>query len=277
MKHTIFTPVYNRAGNMLDLAKHISEIDYPNSEFEWIIVDDGSTDNIKGVLNEIIDKYPSLNIKCFHKENGGIHTAQNYAIKKAQGEYITRIDSDDYLLPNSLKEYDAALETIQAMNSTEIMGVVGLCLNSKDMTVRGTAFPKDYQISKGYLLRRKGVEGDKNYCIKTDIMKSHLIPEYKDTKWVPEGGILWLELDKKYYTLFINKPISVCSEPNEASYLGSLKRISLSNAMSMYYSSIYQINRGKGYYSFKTMLKSYIYILCNVNCKGVQRKVVSYF
>ena len=51
MKHTIFTPVYNRAGNMFDLAKHISEIDYSKSNFEWLIIDDGSTDNLKEVLD----------------------------------------------------------------------------------------------------------------------------------------------------------------------------------------------------------------------------------
>lgn len=266
MKHTIFTPVYNRACNMLELAKHMAEIDYPRTEFEWIIVDDGSTDNLKDVLQHIKDSYPELNIRCFHKENGGIHTAQNLAIKNASGDYITRIDSDDYLLPDCMRKYDDALKTIPDSQFDKIVGVVGLCMNSRDMTVRGTAFPEDSQISKGYLLRRKGVTGDKNFCMKTCIMKEHLIPEYPDTKWVPEGGILWLELDKKYHTLFINVPISVCAEPNDGSYLGSLKRISLSNAMSMYYSSIYQINRGKGYYSLKTMLKSYVYVSYSIIC-----------
>lgn len=62
MKHTIFTPVFNRAGNMFDLAKHISEIDYPKSEFEWLIIDDGSTDNLKDILYQIKDTYTDINI-----------------------------------------------------------------------------------------------------------------------------------------------------------------------------------------------------------------------
>ena len=57
--------------------------------------------------------------------------------------------------------------------------------------------PEESQITRGYLLARKGVKGDKNFCIKTSVMKEFLIPEHDDTKWVPEGGILWLELDKK--------------------------------------------------------------------------------
>ena len=60
MKHTIFTPVYNRAGNMFDLAKHISEIDYSKSNFEWLIIDDGSTDNLKEVLDKIKATYPDI-------------------------------------------------------------------------------------------------------------------------------------------------------------------------------------------------------------------------
>lgn len=113
-KHTIFTPIYNRANELLYVYGSISKLDYPKGNFEWIIIDDGSTDGIDKVLEDIncsndIAPPPhtnSINIRCFHKENGGIHTAQNMAIIKAAGEYITRIDSDDILLPNALKEKD---------------------------------------------------------------------------------------------------------------------------------------------------------------------------
>lgn len=63
-------------------------------------------------------------------------------------------------------------------------------------------------------------------------MKEFLIPEHDDTKWVPEGGVLWLELDKKYETLFVNIPISVCTEPNPGSYTESMKKETLANIMS---------------------------------------------
>lgn len=187
-KHTIFTPVYNRAGNMMALAQHIQDLDYPKSDFEWLIIDDGSTDNLKDVIINIKEKYPEINIHYIHKQNGGIHTAQNCAIVNAKGEYVTRIDSDDYLLEDSLKQKDLALESIPSDMKIKVAGVVGLCLNAKDKTVRGTKFPKDYQITKGYILKRQGASGDRNFCMKTAIMRQFLIPEYPDTKWVPEGG-----------------------------------------------------------------------------------------
>lgn len=277
MKHTIFTPVYNRAGNMFDLAKHISEIDYPKSEFEWLIIDDGSTDNLKDILYQIKDTYTDINIRSIHKENGGIHTAQNCAIKNALGEYITRIDSDDYLLPDCLKNYDMALDSIPSEKRNVIAGVVGLCMNLKDMTVRGTSFPKDSQITKGYLLARKGVTGDKNFCIRTSVMKEFLIPEHEDTKWVPEGGVLWLELDKKYDTLFVNIPISVCTEPNPNSYTGAMKKTTLANVMTSYYGSVYVINHGKGYYSTRTILRAYIKTPLTYICaRKYNKKTYSY-
>lgn len=265
MKHTIFTPVFNRSHQMMDLAKHISEIEYNRAEFEWIIVDDGSTDNLKEVFGLIQQQYPELNIKYIYKENGGIHTAQNCAIVNANGEYVTRIDSDDYLLPDCLINYDKALDSIPSEKKEDVAGVVGLCLNLSDKTVRGTYFPIDYQITKGYLLRKQKVSGDRNYCMKTSVMKEHLIPEYPDTKWVPEGGVLWLEIDKQFDTVFVNIPFSVCTEPNPNSYLGSMKKITLSNCMSIYYGALYEVNFGKGYYSFINYLKA-VYKLSYAIC-----------
>lgn len=261
MKHTIFTPVYNRANGVLDLAEHINNIEYPKEKFEWLIIDDGSTDNLSEILSQILIQYPDLNIRIIHKSNGGIHTAQNSAVCNAKGEFITRVDSDDYLLPNSLLQKDAALDSISRQQFPSVAGVVGLCLNMRDNTVRGVKFPNDSQITKGYLLRRLGVQGDKNFCMKTSVMREFLIPEFDDTKWVPEGGYLWLEIDKKYDTLFVNIPMAICAEANDGSFIGQMKQKTLSNIMSLYYQSIYIINNGKGYYSFHTLLRAY-YDVC---------------
>lgn len=261
MRHTIFTPVYNRAKNMFGLAEHINNINYSKNEFEWIVVNDGSTDNLLDEMQRIREAFPEINLKVISKPNGGIHTAQNCAVRNAEGKYITRIDSDDYLLPDSLINKDEALLSVSADDNDKIAGCVGICLNAKDRTIRGTKFPKDVQVSKGYLLRRLGVSGDRNFCIKRKIMQHYLLPEFDDTKWVPEGGYLWLEIDKQFDTLFINVPMAVCTEPNDQSYLGGLKAKNLSNIMSVYYHSLYVLNSGKRYYSIYIICKSF-YKLC---------------
>lgn len=266
-KHTIFTPIYNRANQLFDLYKKMLELDYPKNDFEWIIVNDGSTDNI----NEVIKNFDKnrINFRIITQQNLGIHISQNNAIRNAKGEFVTRIDSDDFLLPGCLKDMDEEINKIEATekeNERKIAGIVGLCLNRKDFSVRGTKFPKDFQISTGTEQNKLGVVGDKNYCMKTEIMLKYLLPEHKDTKYFPEF-FMWREIDKSYDSIFINKPFSVCTEPNSESMSGNytgvnIRKMSSHSCMTNYYKNLYLINLG---YSgstidkIKDMIKMFIY------------------
>lgn len=82
-------------------------------EIEILCVDDGSTDSAPQIIDDYAKKYPNL-IKAFHKENGGENTTRNYGLERAVGEYITFVDTDDYMEPNwvetlykEAKEHDA--------------------------------------------------------------------------------------------------------------------------------------------------------------------------
>jgi glycosyltransferase involved in cell wall biosynthesis len=264
IKHSVFTPIFNRADLLKDLYGHMLEIDYPRNDWEWLIIDDGSTDNIADVVSEF--DLSKINIRIFHKKNGGIHTAQNFAVQHACGQFITRIDSDDYLLPDALKMMDYYYDQIPELQRDSVVGVVGLCLNLKDFSIRGTSFAQDSIISKGYIERKKGSTGDKNYCMKTEIMKEFLIPELPDTKWVPEG-IIWNRIDRAYNTLFVNHAFSVCSEPNESSMLGSMaakgKTRSVSACMSTYYGSVYGLNESWDIFDTKMRIQKFVAIWLN--------------
>lgn len=79
-------------------------------EIEILCVDDGSTDSAPQIIEEYQKKYPEK-IKVFHKENGGEFTTRNYGLERAQGEYVTFVDTDDYVEPNwAEKLYNAAKE-----------------------------------------------------------------------------------------------------------------------------------------------------------------------
>ena len=202
----------------------------------------------------------SINIRYVRKENGGIHTAQNLAIRLSRGEYLTRIDSDDYLLPNALSLKDDCINKIPAELREKVAGVVGLCLNKNKGGIRGTLFPEDFQITTGVKLRKKGVDGDRNWCMKKDVLQKYYIPEYTETKWVPEGSALWLKLDKDYLTLFVNIPFSVCSEPNKSSVTGQFSKLTLSNVFSSYYGAVEKINYSKDIITLYDIFKSYLLI-----------------
>ena len=77
-------------------------------EIEIICVDDGSTDSAPQIVDEYAQKYPNK-VKAYHKENGGEFTTRNYGLERATGEYVTFIDTDDYVEPTwAEKLYNAA-------------------------------------------------------------------------------------------------------------------------------------------------------------------------
>ena len=79
-------------------------------EIEIICVDDGSTDSAPKIIDEYAQKYPEK-VKAFHKENGGEFTTRNYGLERATGEYVTFVDTDDYVAPDwAEKLYNAAKE-----------------------------------------------------------------------------------------------------------------------------------------------------------------------
>ena len=79
-------------------------------DIEILCVDDGSTDSAPQIIEDYKKKYPDK-IKVFHKENGGEFTTRNYGLERAQGEYVTFVDTDDYVEPNwAEKLYNAAKE-----------------------------------------------------------------------------------------------------------------------------------------------------------------------
>lgn len=98
---TVFTPSYNRAYLLPRLFEALKN--QTDKRFEWLIVDDGSEDNTK----EIVEKFQhenSLNINYQRKQNGGLNSAYNFAVSHTQNEIFFRVDSDDSVLPDAIEQ-----------------------------------------------------------------------------------------------------------------------------------------------------------------------------
>lgn len=106
---SIIIPTYNREGFIIKTIRSV--LDQIFTDFEVIVVDDGSTDNTREVVERIIDK----RLHYYFKENGERGAARNYGIKKSKGKYITFLDSDDLLLSN---HFAIAYEFIQKNDPT---------------------------------------------------------------------------------------------------------------------------------------------------------------
>src|SRR6478752_5453877 len=95
---SIIIPVYNRSHLLGETIDTVLMQSHPN--FEIIIVDDGSTENIKKVLDDKYSIEPRL--KYFHKQNEERGAARNFGLKQAKGDYAVFFDSDDFMKPHYL-------------------------------------------------------------------------------------------------------------------------------------------------------------------------------
>ena len=103
---TIIIPIYNRAKTLPECLDSI--INQEHSEFECLLIDDGSHDDSLKVCNDYADK--DSRFRVFHKTNGGVGSARNLGLENATGEWVAFVDSDDIIAPNHLSQFATAIQ-----------------------------------------------------------------------------------------------------------------------------------------------------------------------
>lgn len=200
---TIFTPTYNRAA-LLKLL-YDSLCNQTCKDFEWLIVDDGSTDNTREVIEKINSKHTaSFPIHYYYKANGGKHTAINIGVQEAKGELFWILDSDDILPKNSLKiiieQYN------QVKDKENVAGVCGLMAHH-DGTQIGSGFPKTPMIASSIEMRyHYNVIGDLMEVFKTSVLREYPFPEINGERFCPED-LVWNRIANQYKFYCFNKII----------------------------------------------------------------------
>lgn len=179
---SIITPVYNRADLLLNLFNSLDTQNKTN--FEWIVVDDGSLDHISQTIAECKGK-AKFEIKFLRQENKGKHVAVMAGLNASVGDYVCIIDSDDELLPE-------AIDTMQ--NKTFLYPDVNVFLYLKTF-MNGATVGKEF----GRNLRLLNLEnvlkecGDKLYLVKRTILPENVFPVFSGEKFVTES-FLWNKL-----------------------------------------------------------------------------------
>ena len=97
---TVFTPTYNRKKELSNLYNSLLSQTY--KDFEWLIVDDGSKDDTKSLINKFKTE-KKIRINYIYKENGGKPSAYNVGLINAKGEIFLCVDSDDIISSDALK------------------------------------------------------------------------------------------------------------------------------------------------------------------------------
>jgi len=204
---TVFTPTYNRAHLLHRVFNSLLSQTFTN--FEWLIIDDGSTDNTKDIVDGFAKK-ANFPIKYHYKENGGKHTAINFGVKKAEGIFFLIADSDDAFKPKALEYFYNAWMLIPEERKELFQGVTGLCSDQNNNLI-GTKYPTDIFDSDSSEVRYKyKVKGEKWGFIRLDILKDY--PFLENSKFAPEG-LIWRQISKKYKTRYINKILRVYFKP----------------------------------------------------------------
>lgn len=208
---TVFTPTYNRAHLLPRLYESLKA--QTNHDFEWIIVDDGSTDNTEGIVKEWLqledsgtNLHPLGSIRYIRQSNGGKHRAINRGVQEARGELFFIADSDDYLPKESLAKVAMCYEKTKGNKS--IGGVCGLDMTSKGDVI-GSGLPYDEILCSSLELRVKHhVTGDLKEVFLTHVMREFPFPEFEGERFCPEA-LVWNRISQKYKLLFFNEPIYV--------------------------------------------------------------------
>lgn len=258
---TIFTPTYNRAHLLKRLYESIQSQNF--NDFEWLIVDDGSTDNTTNVI-EGFKKEEQVNMQYFYKENGGKHTAVNFGVQKAKSDLFVIIDSDDILAENALEILSLKFSEIK--NDPRICGITALSAYS-DREIVGTKFLTDnWNVSFTDIYFKYKVKGDKLVAFKTEVLKKFPFPEPKDIRFVFEA-VVWHEMAKKYDVLAINEVLQIVEYQKEGVSDSSYKNWYLK---SLAY-SFYQLINNETYPLFKypkSFIWNYIHLAINANLSG---------
>lgn len=202
-KFTICTTTFNRANLLQRLYNSLKMQDFSN--FEWIIVNDGSTDNTENLVNSWI-KESVLDIKYIKQVNSGKHVALNLAINRASGDLFLIVDSDDYLFNNTLSIFIKYWEAIK--NNDNFSGVFANCVNTNNSII-GSKFIKDVRDSNFFdIFYCDKTVGDKCGFFRTDILKEFKFPVFGNEKFLPEA-LVWNRISLKYKTRFVNENLVV--------------------------------------------------------------------
>jgi glycosyltransferase involved in cell wall biosynthesis len=198
---TVFTATYNRAATLPRVMEALRRQTYRN--FEWVIVDDGSTDNTGELVAGWIAR-SAFPIRYFFQEHAHKKTAFNRGVCEARGFLFLTLDSDDECRPNALERFLWHWNNIPEDRRDRFSAVTCLCAYP-DGTVVGTRFPNGEHIDSDSveIVRQWKVTGDKWGFHRLDVLRQFPYPEDVHGH-VPEG-IVWAQIAELYKTRFVNE------------------------------------------------------------------------
>lgn len=199
---TVFTATYNRAHTLGRVYASLQQQSF--HDFEWLIVDDGSTDGTRELVRQWQAGHPAFPLRYFRQDNAGKHIAHNHALEHACGEYFAILDSDDWYPPDALGLLVETWDSIPDVQRAAFANVEGLCVDHAGRPI-GTPFPQDVFDSDAFSIRwqRKSM-GDTRGMYRTEVLREFPFPNAFRRCLVTES-LVWNRIADRYNTRFINR------------------------------------------------------------------------
>lgn len=204
---TILTPTYNREYTLQRLFDSL--ISQEDMNFEWVIIDDGSTDNTKKLIDSF-DKKKSITIRYFYQSNSGKPSAINLGVEKSSTDYIFIVDSDDIITYDCVSTLSNEIEK----HTNQKNRFSGVCFRKGNLD--GSVLGKNIQHTNlNYTLNhstdlKNKFNVDLAYCFKKSYFEKNIFPKFKNEKFVPELYIWNKITDLDLVYTYMNKVIYLC-------------------------------------------------------------------
>ncbi len=204
---TVFTPVYNRIELLPRLYHSLLEQNYP--ALEWVIVDDGSTEDTGGLIRQFSGE-EKLRIRYYYQQNAGKHIAINRGTRLASGELFFIVDNDDYLPPHVLHRISVHWQELQQEPGAErFAGICGLKAYP-DGHITGGDVPYgqldtnaiDYRYTYRY-------QGDKAEVYQTSVLRRYPYPEIAGERFCTEA-LVYNRIARRFLLRYINEVFYYC-------------------------------------------------------------------
>ena len=217
MKISVLTPTYNRGKLLNRLYESLVENSKYNVEIEWLIMDDGSTDETENIVKEF-KEVSNLEIKYFKQNNQGKMAAINNLVEHVTGQYMIDCDSDDYFADNAFKFMKERIEKTQ-----DEKGIYGYCFLK--FTTKGESLGKVFTKKRTTLFDlhfKENDQGERAILFISNIRKRYKHKLEDGEKFVTEAR-MYYEMDEKAELLCFNLPIMIC-EYQESGYTKNLEK-----------------------------------------------------
>lgn len=258
---TIFTPTYNRKKTIGRTYESIKALNLDISDkrlvsYEWIIVDDGSTDDTQLLVKQWCEDN-DIAIRYYYQQNQGKHVAMNFAVQQARGKFWLTIDSDDTILPNVLLKYLKVWYSINKTERDNFCGVSARCVDS-DGNIVGDKLPfQPMDVSFTELRMKYRIEGEMLEMFRVDVLRQYPFPKYDPRmRFCPEA-IAWFEMAKKYKLRVVDMAVRTYFYDASTSLI---KERSEKRSAANYYLWLYFVNNFSNYFfsNTKKIIKAYV-------------------